>query len=39
MIQQALRQTDLKPSQLVIGYNGVRFDETGQKGLSATYLI
>lgn len=38
-IQQALRQTDLKPSQLVIGYNGVKFDETGQNILSATYLI
>jgi len=38
-IQQALRQTDLKTNQLVIGYNGVRFDETGQNILSATYLI
>jgi branched-chain amino acid transport system substrate-binding protein len=38
-IQQALRQTDLKPSQLVIRYNGVRFDETGQNILSATYRI
>jgi hypothetical protein len=35
-IQHALRQTDLKPSQLVIGYNGVRFHETGQNILSAT---
>jgi hypothetical protein len=37
--QQALRQTDLKPSQLVIRYNGVRFDETAQNILSATYLV
>jgi len=38
-IQQALRETDLKPEQLMIGYRGVRFDETGQNTLSATYLI
>jgi branched-chain amino acid transport system substrate-binding protein len=38
-IQEALRQTDLKPEQLMIGYRGVKFDETGQNTLSATYLI
>jgi branched-chain amino acid transport system substrate-binding protein len=38
-IQQALRETDLKPEQLMIGYRGVKFDETGQNTLSATYLI
>jgi branched-chain amino acid transport system substrate-binding protein len=38
-IQAALRATDLKPDQLMIGYRGVRFDETGQNTLSATYLI
>jgi branched-chain amino acid transport system substrate-binding protein len=38
-IQQALRATDLKPEQLMIGYRGVKFDETGQNTLSATYLI
>src|SRR6202045_4106400 len=38
-IQQALRATNLKPDQLMIGYNGVKFDETGQNTLSATYLI
>jgi branched-chain amino acid transport system substrate-binding protein len=38
-IQEALRATDLKPEQLMIGYRGVKFDETGQNMLSATYLI
>jgi branched-chain amino acid transport system substrate-binding protein len=38
-IQAALKATDLKPAQLMIGYRGVKFDETGQNTLSATYLI
>jgi branched-chain amino acid transport system substrate-binding protein len=38
-IQAALKATDLKPSQLMIGYNGVKFDETGQNVLASTYLI
>jgi branched-chain amino acid transport system substrate-binding protein len=38
-IQEALRETDLKPEQLMIGYRGVKFDATGQNTLSATYLI
>ncbi len=38
-IQAALRATDLKPDQLIMGYNGVKFDSTGQNVLSATYLI
>jgi branched-chain amino acid transport system substrate-binding protein len=38
-IQQALRETDLKPEQLMIGYRGVKFDDTGQNTLSATYRI
>jgi branched-chain amino acid transport system substrate-binding protein len=38
-IQAALRATDLKPEQLMIGYHGVKFDATGQNTLSATYLI
>jgi branched-chain amino acid transport system substrate-binding protein len=38
-IQAALKATDLKPDQLMIGYRGVKFDETGQNTLSATYLI
>jgi branched-chain amino acid transport system substrate-binding protein len=38
-IQAALKATDLKPAQLMIGYHGVQFDSTGQNTLSATYLI
>ena len=38
-IQAALKATDLKPAQLMIGYQGVKFDSTGQNTLSATYLI
>ena len=38
-IQAALKATDLKQDQLMIGYHGVKFDETGQNTLSATYLI
>lgn len=38
-IQRALRQTDLKPEQLMMGYRGVKFDPTGQNALAATYLI
>ncbi len=38
-IQKALRETDLKPAQLMMGYKGVKFDQTGQNTLAATYLI
>ena len=38
-IQAALKATDLKPDQLMIGYHGVKFDDTGQNILSATYLM
>jgi branched-chain amino acid transport system substrate-binding protein len=38
-IQAALQATDLKPDQLIMGYNGVKFDDTGQNMLSATFLI
>lgn len=38
-IQLALQQTDLKPEQLMMGYRGVKFDQTGQNILAATYLI
>ncbi|HTQ34869.1 MAG TPA: ABC transporter substrate-binding protein [Stellaceae bacterium] len=37
-IQAALRATDLKPDQLIVGYDGVKFDATGQNTLAATYL-
>jgi branched-chain amino acid transport system substrate-binding protein len=38
-IRDALSKTDLKPDQLMMGYNGVKFDETGQNVLASTYLI
>jgi branched-chain amino acid transport system substrate-binding protein len=38
-LQAALRATDLKPEQLMIGYNGVRFDAKGQTELGATLLV
>src|ERR1700731_3351068 len=38
-IQKALQETDLKADRLMMGYRGVKFDETGQNTLAATYLI
>jgi branched-chain amino acid transport system substrate-binding protein len=38
-IRDALAKTDLKPNQLMMGYQGVKFDDTGQNILAATYLI
>lgn len=38
-IRDALKVTDLKPDQLMMGYKGVKFDDTGQNVLAATYLI
>src|SRR5215475_13873936 len=38
-IREALSKTDLKPEQLMMGYNGIKFDQTGQNILAATYLI
>ena len=38
-IRDALTKTDLKPEQLMMGYNGVKFDDTGQNILASTYLI
>ena len=38
-IRVALTETDLKPDQLMMGYEGVKFDKTGQNILAATYLI
>jgi branched-chain amino acid transport system substrate-binding protein len=37
-IQKALRETDLKPGQLIVGYDGVKFDASGQNTLAASYL-
>ncbi len=38
-IQKALKATDLKPNQLMMGFKGVKFDETGQNVLASSYLI
>src|SRR5436305_2131283 len=38
-IQKALRETDLKPEQIMMGYRGVKYDQTGQNVLASTYLI
>jgi branched-chain amino acid transport system substrate-binding protein len=38
-IQSALKATNLNASQLMIGYNGVKFDDTGQNVLASTFLI
>ncbi|HXW42709.1 MAG TPA: ABC transporter substrate-binding protein [Xanthobacteraceae bacterium] len=38
-IQAALKATELTPAQLMIGYNGVKFDDTGQNSLASTFLI
>jgi branched-chain amino acid transport system substrate-binding protein len=38
-IQAALRATDLKPEQLLMGYNGVKFDEKGQNVLASAIII
>jgi len=38
-IQKALQATDIKPDQLMMGYNGVKFDDHGQNILAASYLI
>jgi len=38
-IREALTETDLKADQLMIGYHGVKFDNTGQNSLASTFLI
>ena len=38
-IQAALKATDLKPDQLMIGYKGVKFDAKGNNELAAALLI
>jgi branched-chain amino acid transport system substrate-binding protein len=38
-IQAALRATDLKPEQLIMGYKGVKFDEKGQNVLASVLVI
>jgi branched-chain amino acid transport system substrate-binding protein len=38
-IQAALKATDLKPDQLMMGFKGVKFDEKGQNILAAGFII
>jgi branched-chain amino acid transport system substrate-binding protein len=38
-IQKALQDTDMTPAQLMMGFRGVKFDQTGQNTMAATYLI
>jgi branched-chain amino acid transport system substrate-binding protein len=38
-IQAALKATDLKPNQLMMGYKGVKFDDKGQNILASGVLI
>ena len=38
-IQAALKATDLKPNQLMMGFRGVKFDEKGNNALAAALLI
>jgi len=38
-IQAALKATDLKPNQLMMGYKGVKFDEKGNNVLASALLI
>jgi branched-chain amino acid transport system substrate-binding protein len=38
-IMAALRATDLKQDQVIMGYRGVKFDEIGENSLAATYLV
>jgi branched-chain amino acid transport system substrate-binding protein len=38
-IQEALRAQDLKPDQLMIGYNGIKYNAKGQNELAATLLV
>ena len=38
-IQAALRSTDLKASQLMVGYKGVKFNAQGQNALGSTLLV
>jgi branched-chain amino acid transport system substrate-binding protein len=38
-IQAALKATDLKPNQLMMGYRGVKFDDKGQNILASGVII
>ena len=38
-IQTALKAQDLKPDQLMIGYNGIKYNAKGQNELASTLLV
>ena len=38
-IMAALKATDLKQDQVMMGYRGVKFDDVGENSLAATYLV
>jgi branched-chain amino acid transport system substrate-binding protein len=38
-VQAALKATDLKPNQLMMGFRGVKFDEKGNNVLASALLI
>jgi branched-chain amino acid transport system substrate-binding protein len=38
-VQAALISQDLKPEQLMIGYNGIKYDAKGQNTLASTLLV
>ena len=38
-IQAALKATDLRPEQLMMGYKGVKFDDKGQNTLASGLII
>src|SRR5438270_12302838 len=38
-IQAALKATDLKPEQLMMGYKGIKFDDKGQNILASAVII
>jgi branched-chain amino acid transport system substrate-binding protein len=38
-IQAALRATDLKPNELLLGFKGVKFDEKGQNSLASALVM
>ncbi|MEI6201384.1 MAG: branched-chain amino acid ABC transporter substrate-binding protein, partial [Enhydrobacter sp.] len=37
-VQAALKATDIKPEQLIAGYDGVKFDDKGQNILASTLV-
>ncbi len=38
-IMAALKSTDLKQDQIIMGYRGVKFNDVGDNALAATYLV